>query len=84
MLHDRRGNSCESAASSALSIAQIGPTHPAAQHGDLMPEREDLDLLGPVTAPEQDQELKDTAGIRYRTDQNTSSEDARYASMPEP
>jgi hypothetical protein len=26
-----------------------------------MPEREDLDLLGPVTAPEQDQELKDTA-----------------------
>jgi hypothetical protein len=26
-----------------------------------MPEREDLDLLGPITAPEQDQELKDTA-----------------------
>ncbi|HEY5989639.1 MAG TPA: hypothetical protein VIV12_25145 [Streptosporangiaceae bacterium] len=42
-------------------VAQIGPVHPAAQHGDLMPERENLDLLGPVTAPEQDQELKDTA-----------------------
>ena len=26
-----------------------------------MPERENLDLLGPITAPEQDQELKDTA-----------------------
>jgi hypothetical protein len=26
-----------------------------------MPGREDLGLLGPVTAPEQDQELKDTA-----------------------
>jgi hypothetical protein len=49
-----------------------------------MPEREDLDLLGPVTAPEQDQELKIRPRIRYRTDQNTSSEDARYASMPEP
>jgi hypothetical protein len=44
-----------------VPIAQIGPVHPAAQHGDLMPGREDLDLLGPVTAPEQDQELKDTA-----------------------
>src|SRR5205823_15053848 len=29
--------------------------------GDLMPECEDLDLLGTVTAAEQDQELKDTA-----------------------
>jgi hypothetical protein len=45
----------------SVPVAQIGPVHPAAQHGDLMPEREDLDLLGPVTAPEQDQELKDTA-----------------------
>ena len=62
MLHDRRGNSRESAASSTLSPSpRSGPVHPAAQHGDLMPEREDLDLLGPVTAPEQDQELKDTA-----------------------
>ena len=45
-----------------------------------MPEREDLDLFGPLTAPEQDQELKDQA--QDRTDQNTSSEDARYATMP--
>jgi len=47
--------------SSALSVAQVGPVHPPAQHGDLMPESEDLGLLVPVTAPEQDQELKDTA-----------------------
>jgi hypothetical protein len=44
-----------------VPVAQIGPVHPAAQHGDLMPEHEDLSLLGPITAPEQDQELKDTA-----------------------
>jgi hypothetical protein len=62
ILHDRRGNSRESAASSTLSPSpRSGRFHPAAQHGDLMPEREDLDLLGPVTAPEQDQELQDTA-----------------------
>jgi hypothetical protein len=30
-----------------VPVAQIGPVHPAAQHGYLMPEREDLDLLGP-------------------------------------
>jgi hypothetical protein len=62
MLHDRRGNSRESAASSTLSPSpRSGRFTRRAQHGDLMQEREDLDLLGPVTAPEQDQELKDTA-----------------------
>lgn len=44
-----------------VPVAQIGPVHPASQHGDLMPEHEDLNLLGPITARKQDQELKDTA-----------------------
>ncbi len=38
----------------------IGPVHLTAQNGDLMPERENLDLPGLVTAPEQDQELEET------------------------
>lgn len=39
---------------------EIGPVHLTAEYRDLMPQREDLDLLGPVTTPEQDHELKDT------------------------
>ena len=40
----------------------IGPVHLnlTAENGDLMPERENLDLPGLVTAPEQDQELEET------------------------
>ena len=38
----------------------IGPVHLTAQNGDLMPERENLDLPGLMTAPEQDQELEET------------------------
>ena len=38
----------------------IGPVHLTAQNGDLMPERENLDLPGLVTAPGQDRELEET------------------------
>jgi hypothetical protein len=36
-----------------IPIAQIRPMHLAAQHSDLMPQREELDFLGPVTTPDQ-------------------------------
>ena len=49
-----------------VPVAQIGPVHPAAQHGHLMPEHEDLNLLGPVTSRKQDQELKDTTEDEVR------------------
>jgi hypothetical protein len=38
----------------AVSITQIGTVDLTAQHGDLMPEHENLDLLGPVTTHQQD------------------------------
>jgi hypothetical protein len=44
-----------------IPVAQIRPVHLAAQYSDLMPEREDFDLLGPVATPEQDEELEDAA-----------------------
>lgn len=39
-----------------VPVAQIGPVHLTVQNGDLMPERENLNLLGPMTAPDQDQD----------------------------
>ena len=49
----------------AVALAEVAkkrgpPVHLTAQNGDLMPERENLDLPGLVTAPEQDQELEET------------------------
>ena len=49
----------------AVTLAEVAnkrgpPVHLTAQNGDLMPERENLDLPGLVTAPEQDQELEET------------------------
>ena len=40
---------------------EVWPVHLTAQHGDLVAQREDLDLLGAVTAPEHDEELEDAA-----------------------
>jgi hypothetical protein len=37
---------------------------PDGANGALMPERENLNLLGPVTAPEQDQELEERPRMR--------------------
>lgn len=41
-----------------ISVVEIGSVHLTAEHGDLVPERKDFDLLGPVTTPEQDHELR--------------------------
>ena len=45
----------------ACSVSRINhQDHLTAQNGDLMPERENLDLPGLVTAPGQDRELEET------------------------
>jgi hypothetical protein len=49
----------------AVALAEVAkkrgpPVHLTAQNGDLMPERENLDLPGLVTAPGQDRELEET------------------------
>jgi hypothetical protein len=43
-----------------IPVVEIRPVHLTTQDSDLMPKRKDLDLLGPVTTPEQNQELEDT------------------------
>jgi hypothetical protein len=42
-----------------ISIVQIRPVDLTAQNSDLVPEHNDLDLLGAITAPEQHHELED-------------------------
>jgi hypothetical protein len=53
------------------------------EHGGLVVQRGDLDLLGAVTAPGQDEELADPAQDRHSKDQHTS-EDALYPRMLKP
>jgi hypothetical protein len=50
------GNSAGDPPQSSIRAAQV---HLTAQNGDLMPERENLDLPSLVTAPEQDRELEE-------------------------
>jgi hypothetical protein len=44
-----------------ISIAQVRSGHLTTQHRHLVAQRDDLDLLGTVTAHEQDQQLEETA-----------------------
>ncbi|MEU4508724.1 hypothetical protein AB0G05_04440 [Nonomuraea wenchangensis] len=63
---------------------EIGTVHLTAQYGQLMTKHHDLGRFGPVTAAQQEQELKDTPEDEVKEGPRHRQQDARDLIMLEP